>query len=93
MSVISTPLATRRWLHFWPLALFVVLALGAGVWLWLEWPQVLMKSTVWQRDINREMSALLQQVAENPTRAAVRCCCLAWFMACCTRWGRVMAKW
>lgn len=69
MSVISTPLATRRWLHFWPLALFVVLALGAGVWLWLEWPQVLMKSTVWHRDINREMSGLLQQVAENPTRA------------------------
>ncbi|EPE3189375.1 nickel/cobalt transporter [Cronobacter sakazakii] len=69
MSVISTPLATRRWLHFWPLALFVVLALGAGVWLWLEWPQVLMKSTVWQRDINHEMSGLLQQVAENPTRA------------------------
>ncbi|EPR9079569.1 nickel/cobalt transporter [Cronobacter dublinensis] len=69
MSVISTPFAARRLVHFWPLALFAVLALAGGVWLWLAWPQVLMKSAVWQRDINREMSALLQQVAQNPTRA------------------------
>ncbi|CCJ85681.1 putative membrane protein [Cronobacter dublinensis 582] len=69
MSVISTPFGARRLVHFWPLALFAVLALAGGVWLWLAWPQVLMKSAVWQRDINREMSALLQQVAQNPTRA------------------------
>ncbi|ALB63702.1 putative membrane protein [Cronobacter condimenti 1330] len=69
MSVISPPIATRRWRHFWPLALFILLTIVGGCWLWLAWPQVLMKSLVWQREINREMSALLQQVAQNPTRA------------------------
>lgn len=60
---------SRRWLHLWPLALFlVVVALGA-VWLWQAWPQVMRQSILWQRDVNQQMSGLLKAVAANPTAA------------------------
>ena len=70
MSLIF-PVATRsrRWLSLWPLALFLLLALGTGLWLWHAWPQVMLKSIVWQRELNQQLSALLQAVAANPTRA------------------------
>jgi ABC-type nickel/cobalt efflux system permease component RcnA len=70
MSVINTtrrPL--RRWRQWWPLALFIVLALAGVFWLWHIWPQVLRESVGWQRAFNRQMSALIQAVAENPTAA------------------------
>ena len=69
MSVISLPALTRRWAHLWPLALFLLLAAAGGVWLWRAWPQVMLESSVWQRSVNAELSALLQQVAKNPARA------------------------
>ena len=70
MSVIFSPRAApRRWLHLWPLALFFLLALAGGVWLTHAWPQVMMKSVIWQREINQQMSALLQAVAADPARA------------------------
>jgi ABC-type nickel/cobalt efflux system permease component RcnA len=70
MSVISTSLSKkRRWLHLWPLALFLILAAIGALWLWQAWPQVMMKSILWQRDVNQQMSGLLKAVAENPTRA------------------------
>lgn len=70
MSVISSPRAVRRrWLQLWPLALFVLLALAGLLWLLHEWPQVMLKSVVWQREVNQQMSALLQAVAANPARA------------------------
>lgn len=69
MSVISLPALTRRWAHLWPLALFFLLAAAGGVWLWRAWPQVMLESSVWQRSVNAELSALLQQVAQNPARA------------------------
>ena len=70
MPVIATtrrPL--RRWQQWWPLALFILFALGAALWLWHIWPQVLRESVSWQRGFNRQMSALIQAVAENPTAA------------------------
>lgn len=61
--------ARRRWLTLWPLAVFLLLATGGGLWLWQAWPQVMMHSVVWQRDVNQQMSGLLKAVAANPTRA------------------------
>ncbi|ELW9535878.1 nickel/cobalt transporter [Enterobacter roggenkampii] len=70
MSVISSPVRKPRcWLHLWPLALFLLFAFGGSLWLWQAWPQVIMKSIIWQREVNQQMSGLLKAVAENPTRA------------------------
>lgn len=70
MSVIASPTRKpRRWLHLWPLALFVLLAVCGMLWLWQAWPQVMIKSIVWQREVNQQMSGLLKAVAENPTKA------------------------
>ncbi|EPF6065038.1 nickel/cobalt transporter [Enterobacter cloacae] len=70
MSVIaSSARKPRRWLHLWPLALFLLLAVCGALWLWQAWPQVMMKSIIWQREVNQQMSGLLKAVAENPTKA------------------------
>ncbi|MFP5597417.1 nickel/cobalt transporter [Kluyvera sp. 142486] len=70
MSVISVNRrASRRWLSLWPLLLFFAVAVIGLLWLWQAWPQVMLQSVVWQRDVNQQMSGLLQAVAENPTRA------------------------
>lgn len=59
----------RRWWALWPLALFVLLAVGGGYCLWQNWPQVMVKSVLWQREVNQQISVLLKAVAENPTQA------------------------
>ena len=70
MSVISVNRrASRRWLSLWPLLLFFAVAVIGMLWLWQAWPQVMLQSVVWQRDVNQKMSGLLQAVAENPTQA------------------------
>jgi len=70
MSVIASPLRkSRRWPHLWPLALFLLLAVCGALWLWHAWPQVMLKSIVWQREVNQQLSGLLKAVAENPTQA------------------------
>ena len=70
MSVISSPVRkSRRWLHLWPLALFLLFAVFGALWLWQAWPQVMMKSIIWQREVNQQMSGLLKAVAENPAKA------------------------
>lgn len=53
----------------WPLALFLLLAIGGALWIWQAWPQVMVQSILWQRDVNQQMSGLLKAVASNPTRA------------------------
>ncbi|MFH0473559.1 nickel/cobalt transporter [Kluyvera ascorbata] len=70
MSVISFNRRTsRRWLPLWPLLLFFIVAAFGLLWLWHVWPQVMMKSVIWQREVNQQMSGLLKAVAENPTQA------------------------
>ncbi len=70
MSVmLSAKKASRRWLHLWPLALFLLLSLLAFYALWQYWPQILLNSAAWQKSINQQLSSLLRQVAENPARA------------------------
>lgn len=53
----------------WPLALFLLLAIGGVLWIWQAWPQVMVQSILWQRDVNQQMSGLLKAVVANPTRA------------------------
>ena len=70
MSVIYSPnVRARRWLQLWPLGLFALLALAGALWLWQAWPQVMMQSVIWQREVNQQMSGLLKAVAADPTRA------------------------
>jgi ABC-type nickel/cobalt efflux system permease component RcnA len=70
MSVISQQMARkRRVLQWWPLLLFMVVAVFGALWLWQAWPQVVMRSALWQREVNIQMSTLLKAVAENPTKA------------------------
>lgn len=70
MSVIfSTKTPSRRWLHLWPLALFLLLSMLALYALWHYWPQILLNGAAWQKSINQQLSSLLRQVAENPARA------------------------
>lgn len=72
MSVILSPAArVSRLRQLWPLAVFLLLATGAGIWLWRAWPQVLLQSTIWQRALNVELSQLLQAVADNPSAAGL----------------------
>lgn len=77
MSIISASATRRnRWRAGWPLAVFLVVALASGLCIWQAWPQVMLKSILWQREINQQMSGLLQAVAENPSRAGRA---LLWF--------------
>lgn len=70
MSVISVNRRpTRRWLQLWPLLIFTVAAITGLLWLWQVWPQVMLKSVIWQREVNQQMSSLLKSVAANPTQA------------------------
>lgn len=70
MSVISQQMARkRRVLQWWPLLLFMVVTVFGALWLWQAWPQVVMRSALWQREVNIQMSTLLKAVAENPTKA------------------------
>jgi len=70
MPVSKATVSSRYyWRNGWPLLLFLLLAAGAFFALWGYWPQILAQSMQWQRAINQELSSLLRQVAENPTRA------------------------
>ncbi|NWA60733.1 nickel/cobalt transporter [Pantoea sp. B9002] len=68
MSLISLSSRSRR---LWPLWLMATLLLLAGVLLWQHWSQILLQSVLWQKVLNREMTQLLQQVAEQPQQAGV----------------------
>ncbi|XQS16537.1 nickel/cobalt transporter [Citrobacter telavivensis] len=59
----------QRWISLWPLALFLLMAAIGGVWLWQTWPQVMVNSIVWQREVNQQMSVLLKAVAASPAQA------------------------
>ena len=61
----------RRWLQAWPLYLLLLLFTAAGITLWFSWPQILLQSVVWQRNLHVEMTALLQQVASQPGQVGV----------------------
>lgn len=62
-------LSAPRWRSLWPLALLLLCAVVGGIELWLAWPQIMLESAGWQREVNQQMSALLKGVAANPTQA------------------------
>ncbi|MBN9929683.1 nickel/cobalt transporter [Pantoea agglomerans] len=68
MSVISTPLRASR---LWPLWLMAGVLLSSALLVWLYWSQILMQSVLWQKDLHRQMTQLLQQVAEQPHQAGI----------------------
>lgn len=68
MSVISTPLRASR---LWPLWLMAGVLMSSALLVWLCWPQILMQSVLWQKDLHRQMTQLLQQVAEQPHQAGI----------------------
>lgn len=65
----TTRFPSRSWRQWWPLALFVLLTLTAGFWLWHAWPLVIRQSVGWQREFNQQMSFLIKGVADNPGKA------------------------
>lgn len=67
--VFANPVRSRRWIHLWPLALLLLLAVAGALWLWHAWPQIMLKSFYWQRELNRQMSSLLQAAAADPVGA------------------------
>lgn len=70
MSIAPQTISRRSLLRDgWPLLTFLLL-LAAGLFmLWSFWPQFLGQAMQWQRAINQQLSGLLRQVAEDPTRA------------------------
>jgi len=68
MSLISTPLRASR---LWPLWLLAGLFLSGALLAWLYWSQILLQSVLWQKDLHRQMTQLLQQVAEQPHKAGL----------------------
>nr|WP_154926899.1 nickel/cobalt transporter [Pantoea agglomerans] len=68
MSIISTPSRATR---LWPLWLIAGLFSGGALLVWLYWSQILLQSVLWQKDLHRQMTQLLQQVAEQPHQAGI----------------------
>ncbi|KAA5975186.1 MULTISPECIES: nickel/cobalt transporter [unclassified Pantoea] len=68
MSVMSTP---GRGSRLWPLWLMAALLLSGGLLVWVYWSQILLQSVLWQKDLHRQMTQLLQQVAEQPHQAGL----------------------
>ncbi|WP_337020825.1 nickel/cobalt transporter [Pantoea anthophila] len=68
MSVMSTP---GRGSRLWPLWLMAALLLSGGLLVWIYWSQILLQSVLWQKDLHRQMTQLLQQVAEQPQQAGL----------------------
>jgi ABC-type nickel/cobalt efflux system permease component RcnA len=74
MSVNLSQPATGKchWLFsLWPLLLlFIALAVGAQL-VSHYWPQLLMQSVLWQKELHQQMAALLQQVKAAPQQAGL----------------------
>ncbi|MBS0969355.1 nickel/cobalt transporter [Nissabacter archeti] len=73
MPVISQiqTLRRRRWLQLWPLLLLAAVLLLGGLWLMQHWPSLLWQGTQWQRSLNGQIAALMQQVRAEPQRAGL----------------------
>ncbi|MFS2222042.1 nickel/cobalt transporter [Pantoea sp. B65] len=54
-----------------PLLLSALLLATAGLWLWQQWPQLLLQSVLWQKTLHQQMTALLQQVELNPQQTGL----------------------
>lgn len=68
MSLINSAPRTVR---LWPLWLLAMALVIAGAAVWLHWPQLLLQSVLWQKDLHQHMTQLLQQVAAQPHQAGL----------------------
>ncbi len=66
-----TPRPQHGWLQAWPLYVVLLLFIAAGFTVWQHWPQILLKSILWQKTLHQQMTALLQQVASHPHQAGL----------------------
>ncbi|MGJ0127588.1 nickel/cobalt transporter [Pantoea sp. RHCKP32] len=68
MSVIAR---SNRIARRWPLWLMAVLFISTAGLVWFCWPQILLQSVLWQKDLHQQMTWLLQQVAAQPHQAGL----------------------
>ena len=66
MSLINLPDRGRL---LWPLWLMALMVAGSALLLWQFWPQILLQSVWWQKNLHQQMTQLLQQVAAQPGQA------------------------
>jgi len=53
----------------WPLWLLAVVLAATAFALWQYWPQILLQSVSWQKELHQQMTQLLQQVKTAPEQA------------------------
>jgi len=65
----SLTISGTRVRRLWPLWLLAVALAGTAFALWLHWPQILLQSVIWQKELHQQMTQLLQQVKAEPDSA------------------------
>ncbi|SFN11784.1 ABC-type nickel/cobalt efflux system, permease component RcnA [Izhakiella capsodis] len=71
MSVILNPKSHASAASRWPLLLTAAILVLLVIALWYFWPQVLLQSMQWQRSLNQQMTALLQQLTIHRKQAGM----------------------
>ncbi|MBK0033960.1 nickel/cobalt transporter [Erwinia sp. S43] len=71
MSVNILSMQARSWRQLWPLYLLIIVLLACALLVWQFWPQILLQSVLWQKNLHQQMTALLQQVASHPQKAGL----------------------
>lgn len=66
MSLISHPAPSRV---RWPWLMFAAGFIGLALLCWHYWPQLLLQSVIWQKQLHQQMTTLLQQAAAHPAQA------------------------
>ncbi|MDU6434076.1 MAG: nickel/cobalt transporter [Pantoea sp.] len=66
MSLMFSRAPARR---VWPLWLLAVVLAATAFALWQYWPQILLQSVSWQKELHQQMTQLLQQVKTAPEQA------------------------
>ncbi len=93
MSVIaSSARKPRRWLPSLAAGAFLCWPCARRLWLWQAWPQVMMKSILWQRDVNQQMVDYSRRWADNPPKAGGSLLAFSFVYGCCMRWSRGTAR-
>lgn len=57
---------TQNWRHFWPLYISAVALFLIGIVVYLKWPDLLLQSSIWQKELHQQLVKLLQQVKQHP---------------------------
>ncbi|MBK5074569.1 nickel/cobalt transporter [Budviciaceae bacterium CWB-B4] len=52
--------------RFWPLYLCLIALVLLAVLVWLKWPDFLLQSAIWQKQLHQQLVSLLQQVKQHP---------------------------